>query len=212
VRVPKLGPLRTFAVETLEATVVVHGTAFSVERTGAVPGAPPRTLVQVAEGSVSVHHHGIQVLLHAGDHWSSSSSPATAVESAPSSAPAAAATSGPARSKASTSGRAGSAKSSSQNAASDKGSNLAAENRLLQAAMAARQEGDAHRAAQLAGELAARFPASPLVEEARVERMRALVSAGAAAAATAEARSYLVDYPQGFARQEASRIVAGAPR
>jgi outer membrane protein assembly factor BamD (BamD/ComL family) len=103
----------------------------------------------------------------------------------------------------------GSTRTPTPPATSDKSSSLAAENRLLQAAMAARQQGDAPGAVQLAGELLARFPNSPLAEEARVERMRALLAGGNPAAAAAEARSYLSDYPQGFARQEASRVLGG---
>ena len=213
VRVPKLGPARSFAVETPEATVVVHGTAFSVERSAA-SGSEPRTSVDVTEGSVAVRHHGVEVLLRAGDHWSSAARGAEHedVEMAgPRTAPIEAA---PVKPKAAGSnGRAGSSvKGSSDAASSEKSSSLAAENRLLQAAMAARQKGDARRAADLAADLVARYPASPLIEEARVERMRALLGAGVPAAAEAEARAYLVDYPRGFARSEAGRIVAGAPR
>jgi outer membrane protein assembly factor BamD (BamD/ComL family) len=112
------------------------------------------------------------------------------------------------------SGRSGGspAKASEGGPSSEKNSSLAAENRLLQAAMAARQKGDARRAADLAADLVAHYPASPLVEEARVERIRALLGAGGPVAAQAEARAYLADYPRGFARAEATRIVAGASR
>ena len=213
VRVPKLGRERSFAVETPEATVVVHGTAFSVERT-LLPAGAPRTTVDVAEGSVAVRHGGVEVLLHAGDHWASGSlfapttDPVASVgppTTTPDRAPGQRKSSGPRAGS-------GSSKVPAEPSSSDKSSSLAVENRLLQAAMAARQQGDVQRAVQLAGELVTRFPASPLVEEARVERMRALVSGGNVAAATAEARSYLNDYPQGFARQEASRILAGSNR
>ncbi|HMI88793.1 MAG TPA: FecR domain-containing protein [Polyangiaceae bacterium] len=212
VRVPKLGPRRTFAVETPEATVTVHGTAFSVERTVQQADAPSRTTVDVAEGSVAVRHAGIEILLHAGDHWSSG----LPLPSEPRLEPAAASSDRlPSRLKPSPSAQrmgTGAGRSSPEVSSSDKSSSLAAENRLLQTAMAARQQGDARRAIQLAGELVTRFPASPLVEEARVERMRAFLSAGNAPAAAADARSYLSDYPQGFAWQEANRILAGPVR
>jgi ferric-dicitrate binding protein FerR (iron transport regulator) len=215
VRVPKLGPSRSFAVATPEATIVVHGTTFSVERAAGSPGAPPRTSVDVTEGSVAVLRNGVELVLYAGDHWSSSmSSPGTDRDAVkPGDAPADVAAS---KSKPPSSTSRGASPSSTKNAARtpgfDKGSSLAAENLLLQTAMAARQEGDPRRAAELAGELVRRYPASPLVEEARVERMRALASAGGLAAAQGEARSYLADYPRGFARQEASRMVGSPPR
>jgi ferric-dicitrate binding protein FerR (iron transport regulator) len=201
-RVPKLGPQRTFAVQTPEATVVVHGTAFSVERR-ATPDDAPRTTVDVTEGSVAVRRDGTEILLHAGDRWSSGSAVAREREVEPKVEPA---TKPNPPTKRTVIGTAKGAE------LSEKSSSLAAENRLLQAAMAARQQGDARRAVQLASELLTRFPASPLAEEALVERMRALFSAGGAPAAAAEARSYLNDYPQGFARQEAARILASGSR
>jgi hypothetical protein len=217
VRVPKLGPMRSFAVETPEATVVVHGTAFSVERSTGAERGTSRTMVDVAEGSVAVRHHGVEVLLHAGDRWSSAGSLDADLESAGNTGPAAdPSDTAPNKRKLASGGQRGNsaaaAKGSAGTPSLDKSSSLAEENRLLQSAMAARQQGNPHRAAQLAAELVIRFPSSPLVEEARVERMRALVGAGGAAAAAGDARSYLTDYPQGFARQEASRILAGATR
>jgi hypothetical protein len=215
VRVPKLGPARSFAVETPEATVVVHGTAFSVERSAA-PGSEPRTSVDVTEGSVAVRHHGVEVLLRPGDRWSSAATRLVEREDVDSVGPRAAPLeAAPMKPKSpGSSGRSGGspAKGSEGGPSPEKSSSLAAENRLLQAAMAARQKGDARRAADLAADLVARYPASPLVEEARVERMRALLGAGGPVAAQAEARAYLADYPRGFARAEATRIVAGPSR
>jgi hypothetical protein len=213
VRVPKLGPARSLAVETSEATVVVHGTTFSVERHVTLEDGP-RTSVDVTEGSVAVLHRGVELLLRAGDHWSSSSRPAldSDDDSEPRSASLEAA---PIKLRSAGRGavsRGSSAKVASDAPLSEKRSSLAAENSLLQAAMAARQKGDARRAADLAAELVARYPASPLAEEARVERMRALVGTGDPRAAEADARAYLADYPRGFARQEAGRIVTGASR
>jgi len=203
VRVPKLGPARTFAVETPEALVVVHGTIFSVQRTAPRPDVTARTTVDVEEGTVAVRHRGREVVLRGGDRWSSEVSD---LDPGPSTADP-----GPSRPKAGPVQRVGkgSTKGSAELPPPGKDSSLAAENRLLQTAMAARQQGDARRAVQLAGELVTRFPGSPLVEEARVERMRALVNVGGAIAAASDARSYLADYPQGFARQEANRILAG---
>jgi len=215
VRVPKLGPARSFAVETPEATIVVHGTAFSVERTAGAGGESPRTTVDVSEGSVAIHRHGVAVFLHAGDRWSSAWSSGSELDPPKDSdARATAPDLTPNQPKATLSAPRGASGASAKGngPSSDKTSSLAAENRLLQAAMAARQQGDPRRAAQLAGELVARYPASPLVEEARVERMRALLGAGGPVAAEGEARTYLADYPRGVARQEANRILGGALR
>ncbi|MET0592056.1 MAG: FecR domain-containing protein, partial [Polyangiaceae bacterium] len=212
-RVPKLGPSRSLAVQTPEATIIVHGTSFSVERSSSSGNVIPRTMVGVTEGTVAVRHDGTEILLQAGDRWSSG--PSLLQEAEPAAAKVEPSSAAPDRverlMKSNTAPRASNAGGRGTETR-EKGSSLAAENRLLQAAMAARQEGDARRAAQLAGELVTRFPTSPLVEEARVERMRALVGAGGSASAAAEARSYLSDYPQGFARQEANRILSGTPR
>jgi hypothetical protein len=212
VRVPKLGPFGSFAVQTPEATVVVHGTAFSVERAKAPGDSAPCTVVGVTEGVVAVQHHGTEILLHAGDRWSSLSPLAETRDPEPKidSTPSASADRAPNRLKASNTAPRGSV--ASKSAEPVEKSSLAAENRLLQAAMTARQQGDARRAAELASELVSRFPTSPLVEEARVERMRALAASGPETAAATEARSYLNDYPQGFARQEANRILSGSSR
>jgi ferric-dicitrate binding protein FerR (iron transport regulator) len=211
VRVPKLGPARSFAVATPEATIVVHGTTFSVARTSDAMSAIPRTSVDVEEGSVAVRRNGVEIFLHAGDRWSSSAEP---LDRVPGQAGEFRANIELDADKQKTSVPRGSSspKNSRQTSASDKSSTLGAENQLLQTAMAARQQGDARRAAELATEFVRRYPASPLVEEARVERMRALAAAGGPPAAAAEARSYLTDYPRGFARQEASRILGSLPR
>jgi len=216
VRVPKLGPTRSFAVATPEATIIVHGTAFSVERTAGSPDDPPRTRVDVSEGSVAVRRNGVEVVLRAGDHWSSPGFRAAEPDQAKTNDPQPSVldpTPNKPRSALSAPRGAGAAaKNPADAVGSDKSSTLGAENRLLQTAMAARQQGDPRRAVELAGELVRRYPSSPLVEEARVERMRALAGAGGPVAAEGEARSYLADYPRGFARHEASRILGSLPR
>jgi hypothetical protein len=58
----------TFEVDTPDTRVVVHGTVFRVTVTD---DDPPETLVRVEEGVVSVHHASQEVVLHAGDSWSS---------------------------------------------------------------------------------------------------------------------------------------------
>jgi outer membrane protein assembly factor BamD (BamD/ComL family) len=86
-------------------------------------------------------------------------------------------------------------------------SSLAAQNRLFQEGMNARRSGDASRALSLFGELLSRYPKSPLSENARVERFRALFHLGRIEEAAREARRYLAFYPQGFAKEEARRLV-----
>ena len=49
-------------------------------------------------------------------------------------------------------------------------------------------------------------PRTPLLQSARVEHLRLLSRAGNQAAAAREARSYLSDYPTGFARAEAKQM------
>ena len=85
-------------------------------------------------------------------------------------------------------------------------SQLAEQNRLMQSAQDARAHGDPTRALSLLNDLLQRFPDSPLAQAARVERFRSLEQSGQHAAATVEARKYLADYPQGFARDEATAL------
>jgi hypothetical protein len=84
---------------------------------------------------------------------------------------------------------------------------LAQQNRLLQAALAARSQGDHARAVRLLDELLRRYPSSPLAESARVERFRSLRRLGRHSEATREARRYLASYGHGFARDEARGLV-----
>ena len=69
--------------------------------------------------------------------------------------------------------------------------------------MQARRDGEEARAVALLGQLLADFPGTPLAQEARVERFRALRGLGQREAAAREARRYLADYPRGFATEEA---------
>ena len=72
VRVPPLGTNRSFSVETPDALVVVHGTAFSVR----VRKVADKTVtdVEVSEGKVSVRRGDSEVFLLPGQSWSSESS------------------------------------------------------------------------------------------------------------------------------------------
>jgi hypothetical protein len=84
-------------------------------------------------------------------------------------------------------------------------SGLAAQNDAFRAALRARERGDDAGALSAFARFMRRYPASPLAENACVERLRLLAS-GDPALARAEAARYLERYPNGFAREEAERI------
>ena len=146
VRVPKLGPSRSFSVRTPDAVVVVHGTVFSVERQRDVVSGLSATKVAVEQGSVAVRRGGIEVLLQGGDRWSSAPTPTPPTEGTP--------TVPTEESDATV--RSGQA-SREPAAADDKVSSLGAENKLLKAAMAAREGGDPRRALSLSDDFLTRF-------------------------------------------------------
>jgi outer membrane protein assembly factor BamD (BamD/ComL family) len=83
---------------------------------------------------------------------------------------------------------------------------LAEQNRLLAAAMDASRASDDRRAIALLGDLLARYPSSPLAQEAEVQRFRALARSGDRREAARRARQYLAAYPNGFAREEAKTV------
>jgi hypothetical protein len=85
-------------------------------------------------------------------------------------------------------------------------STLAEQNELLQTALDARRRGDDGAAIGSLDKLIAKYPASPLIQDARVERMRAYERSGRHADAVAEAVRYLADFPSGYAREEAKAI------
>jgi outer membrane protein assembly factor BamD (BamD/ComL family) len=80
---------------------------------------------------------------------------------------------------------------------------LTEENKLFAAGIEARNRGEAARAAELFGELLAQYPQTALRESAQVERFRALSRAGFGGRAASEARRYLAEHADGFARNEA---------
>jgi outer membrane protein assembly factor BamD (BamD/ComL family) len=86
-------------------------------------------------------------------------------------------------------------------------STLAQENDLYAAASRAAREGNDALAVSTLSTLLSRYPSSPLVQNARVDRFRALSRSGRSAEAVAAARRYLADYPNGFARDEAKALV-----
>lgn len=185
-------PERSVIVETPHAEIRVRGTRFEVQVAPRDGSPDPITDVGVTQGQVVVLQRGAVVAwLGAGDRWSSQ--PARDVVK-PSAVPEAAASSRgprPARPSASSAEPAGT---------------LAEENRLFQEALEARGRGEHARAVELFGRLLARYPGSPLTEEARAERFRGLRRLGQTARAAAEARRYLAHHPNGFAAAEARQL------
>jgi hypothetical protein len=200
VDVPHLGRTsERFVVETPSVDVVVVGTAFSVDVGGS---ATRETKVNVRRGTVWILSHGERLaVLKAGDVWSSERTPAA--EAPATTAPALDVARTPAV-KAPILAQARPTEGAAREAAAP--GSLAEENRLFEAALAARNGGDDGRAADAFGALLSRYPRSVLAEQALAERFRALSRAGRTALAVAAARRYLAAYPQGAARSDAERI------
>jgi hypothetical protein len=93
-------------------------------------------------------------------------------------------------------------------------SDLAAQNRLLDAAELAKESRMPELALERFERLIERYPDSELAQNARVARFRLLEEMGRHAGARAAAREYLVRHPRGFARDEARRLAGedGAAR
>jgi FecR protein/Outer membrane lipoprotein len=217
--VPKLRAGHTLSVTTPDSTVTVRGTRFSVEVV--LEGSRAITSVEVTQGSVWVRQGDARLVLSAGSRWSSRAPEATAAvaplasdraaspvasdgASSTSSAPAARSESAPA--KAAWLGGAAARVDAAPQALAES-STLAQENDLYAAASRASREGnDALAISDLSG-LLARYPNSPLAQNARVDRFRALNRSGRGQEAVAQARRYLADYPNGFARDEAKALV-----
>jgi hypothetical protein len=216
VQIPKLVDGKTFSVRTPHAEVVVHGTRFVVE-VGAfrADGIAP-TAVRVLEGRVAVRVAGREVMIEAGSFWTNEvqaavvegvgattvvavTPPADLVAVPPQIAPSSVAVRATAVAVASDAG-----------VAAQPSSTLSEENRLYRAAMDARRRGDDGEAIRQLDALLSRFPNSTLAQEARVERFRCLRRLGKEAAAAGEARRYLAEHPDGFARDEARGLVLPA--
>ena len=87
----------------------------------------------------------------------------------------------------------------------ERDSALVAQNDLFAEGVALRRQGNIAGALRAYDDLMTRFPSSPLVENAIVERMRLFVGTGDARAAS-EAKRYVARYPHGFALEEAQRL------
>ncbi|HEX3772919.1 MAG TPA: FecR domain-containing protein [Polyangiaceae bacterium] len=220
--VPKLHSGHTLSVTTPDSTVTVRGTRFSVEVV--IDGSRATTNVEVTQGSVWVRQGDARLVLEAGSHWSSrapeppmpapavaadrSVPPAAALEaSAP--VPSATPSAHPPETAVKTAAASGmgAPKAEATPPSAAESSTLAQENDLYAAASRAAREGNDALAVSTLSTLLSRYPSSPLVQNARVDRFRALSRSGRSAEAVAAARRYLADYPNGFARDEAKALV-----
>jgi len=157
VRVPKLGAGSRLQVDTPDAIVTVHGTAFSVEVEPGATAGTTVTTVAVTEGRVSVKSAGREIFLDPGATWSSLPVAQPAPETDPEEGDAEPENvfSGAARAYA-------------------KRSTLGEENALFRDAISARRAGDPRHAVELLNQLLTRYPTSPLAAEARAARAGAL--------------------------------------
>lgn len=207
-------PQRRVVVETPNATVVVHGTVFSV---GVVrESGQSVTSVSVRRGVVAILQNGVELQrLRAGQSWSS-----RALQAAPASAPSVATS--PAsvqpsmldsvaddeqRQQRSTGKQRPSAllpkPKAPETVVDAPSSTLEAENGLFRLAIDARNDGDDAGAVRTFDQLLATYPKSALGQEAKVERFRALKRMGRSRDAAREARRYLIEHGNGFAEDEA---------
>lgn len=187
----KLPNGQALIMETPDAQVRVVGTAFRVD-VSLDDSGKPATEVSVRRGTVWVTQRGERrATLGAGSKWRSASAAARAALESEADE---------------TRVRAAQAPSRGSRAVEAQGT-LAEENRLYESALAARNAGDDRRAAETFGQLLARYPRSVLGEQSLAERFRALDRAGQVSLSVAAARRYLAAYPEGFAREDAERIV-----
>jgi hypothetical protein len=197
-----------FMVDTADAEVEVHGTAFEVRVVP--PDSTCRggltTRVTVEHGLVEIRAGGRDERVGAGQYWppecpAAAAAPATARVAGGHRAPRALA----ARAEVPSPEPAVEAPAPAR-----RGSELAAQNDLLAAALAEKERGQNGRALAHLTELLERWADSPLAESAMAERMRILQAGGDTAQARQSARDYLRRFPAGFARVEAERMQRGS--
>ena len=146
-------PGREFAVVTADARVVDVGTIFSVSVQPSPTGN--KTLVQVEEGEVIVHHVGGQSRVTAAQSWSS-----RAPEPAPAASPPASADELPP------------AEPSRPTPPRRPRETLETETQLLRNALASERKGDLPAARKALESLVARYPESPLAPDAQAALSR----------------------------------------
>ncbi len=202
--VAKLAEGQRFIVSTPDAEIEVRGTRFVLrvlERPEAC-GLGSRTRLEVSEGVVEVRAAGAGSRVVAGQSWpadcadvarSLADEAAGESRAAPIAANPASATLGTGR------------PAVAAGPAPGGPSLLTQQNDLFAEGVALRRHGDVAGALRAYQDLIAQFPASPLAENAMVERMR-LLSTTQRSRAQEEARRYLRRYPRGFALEQARRL------
>ncbi len=194
-----------FMIVTPDSEIEVVGTSFQlgVLGSGQACGDGLRTRLEVTEGVVEVRADARSWRVEAGQRWPSDCAaqsvvdPAIADRVAESETPDA-----PAIEKAIPKTR------TSNAAAAKEGSSLREQSDLFARAAAAGRQGRTDLSLKLYGALLQRFPNSALAENAVVSRMR-LLAHSRPERAKGEARRYLSRFPQGFAREEARRVLGG---
>ena len=203
-----------FVIETLDGEIEVHGTVFELAIVAPQPGCAKgaTTRVSVSRGVVEVRSAGRDDYVRAGQYWPPECPALTGLAAA--AEPRARAPAGPPP-------RLGVAPKASSRphrralagtgAEISSPSELASQNNLFAAAMAAKGRGQVARAVAQLDHLIQRFPRGQLVEAARAEQMRLHRQSQDLPAARQAAREYLAAFPDGFAAGEAGLILRLAP-
>jgi TolA-binding protein len=217
--VAKLKPGQRFIIRTADAEVEVHGTSFSV---GIVPanatcGGGSITRVVVFEGVVTVRHGADEARVPKGDSWPAncSTTPTDGSGAQPDPIPVLELPSDPASTTPDTTNdspqpnhASSSAHASHANHPKKSGSSpLAEQNDIFESGLTAERDGLTMGAISDFERYLSLYPNGPLAEHASVRRMNLLRTVDHPRAVQA-AKDYLARYPNGFARSEATAIVA----
>jgi hypothetical protein len=194
--VHKLAQGERFVIGTRDGEIEVRGTSFRLSDVPSVAacGSGSTTRLTVYEGVVSVRVGAAEARVGAGQSWPADCGEPSSSAAAPSAAPA------PARPT--------SAPLPSTEASRTL---LAEQNDMYARAIAKRESGDLEGAVGAFDRLVAKYPGSPLAENAFAERMKVLATANPPKALQA-AREYLAKYPQGYAREDADTILGRGAR
>jgi ferric-dicitrate binding protein FerR (iron transport regulator) len=212
--VAKLAAGQRFIIATPDAEVEVRGTRFRVRVLNSADGcgAGSRTRLEVSEGIVEVRALGATTNVAAGQHWPGDCTDADPTHSAaaPLGLPRPVTDLGaslvPPHARVSRAVAIPSADPAPPPRASvEHASELAQQNDLFAEGVALHRQGDVAGALRAYQLLIARFPGSPLAENAFVERIRLLAS-NHDPRARSEAERYIARYPRGFALKEAKRL------
>jgi ferric-dicitrate binding protein FerR (iron transport regulator) len=217
-KVAKLGKSQRFVVATPDAEIEVRGTEFDLSVLDH-PGQGcegSHTLLRVSEGVVEVRAAGGVQRIAAGQRWPANCdldnlTPNNAASTAAVPTQERLRRGGvlrpaPAEPTQSAGGPQPATDEAATGEAAARNSHLLEQNDLFASGVAARRAGNTQAALSAYGDLLARFPNSPLAENAMVERMRLLKKSDPAQAAL-EAQRYLSRFPNGFAHNEASAIL-----